>query len=171
MYEYRGSWPLLTIRSSFAWLRWYILKLLTFKKIFETFFGGVKFNVQFLQPSDCWSNKSSQRELWSMFAHKIIMRENKANTKKRKRNSPFSSPCTWCIRESLSIFFFPPWLDSQWLSANLERLFILSPSLLDRTGCTERGEAIALFFCSEVTAGVTFPSQARLGKSQHLSAS
>lgn len=51
-----------------------------------------------------------------------------------------------------------------------ERLFILTPSLLDRTDGVERGEAMACFFCSKVTAGVTFPSQALSAKSRYLQA-
>lgn len=56
-------------------------------------------------------------------------------------------------------------------SRRAERLLILTPSLLDRSGGAERGEATACFFCSEVTAGVTFPSQALSAKSRYLPAS
>lgn len=49
-------------------------------------------------------------------------------------------------------------------------LFMLSPALLDRSDGVQRGEATACFFCSTVTTGVTFPSQALSAKSQYLPA-
>lgn len=51
-----------------------------------------------------------------------------------------------------------------------KRLFILTPPLFDGTDGVERGEATACFFCSKVTAGVTFSSQTLSAKSRYLPA-
>lgn len=98
-----------------------------------------------------------------MFAHKIIMRENKANTKKRKRNfSPFSSPCTWCIRESLSIFFpsltgLPVALCQPGAPVHSQPVFV-GQDWLHREG---RSHSSVLLFWSYSRGHVPFPGSVR----------